>query len=105
MTYELEALNAEREVKSHSVPDHIKMPGFNATLTDLGRQQVQQFIFYFPFYSSFQVMSGRFHLDVAHWSDPDFEDPVRMDEFYPLVSPLVKLSHLSAQVNFFQSLP
>ena len=40
MTYELEALNAEREVKSHSVPDHIKMPGFNATLTDLGRQQV-----------------------------------------------------------------
>ncbi|CBY14102.1 unnamed protein product [Oikopleura dioica] len=82
MIFELEALNAEREVKSHSVPDHIKMPGFNATLTDLGRQQ---------------VMSGRFQLDVAHWSDPDFEDPVRMDEFYPIVSPLVKLSHLSAQ--------
>ena len=48
-------------------------------------------------------MSGRFQLDVAHWSDPDFEDPVRMDEFYPIVSPLVKLSHLSAQVHIFFS--
>lgn len=43
-------------------------------------------------------MTGKYQLDVAHWSDPDFEDPVRMDEFYPLVSPLVKLSHLSSQV-------
>ena len=40
MSHELEALSAQRQVKNHSVPDHIKLPGFNATLTDLGRQQV-----------------------------------------------------------------
>merc|ERR1712183_676682 len=36
--------------------------------------------------------SGKYHLPVYSWVDPDFEAPIRNDEVYSLVAPLVNAS-------------
>jgi len=80
----------EMQTANTTIPDH-ESTMFGPRLTPRGRSQ---------------VMSGKYHLPVYSWVDPDFEAPIRNDEVYSLVAPLVNTSvktvnhsHLHTAIN------
>ena len=58
----------EMQTANTTIPDH-ESTMFGPRLTPRGRSQ---------------VMSGKYHLPVYSWVDPDFEAPIRNDEVYSL---------------------
>ena len=58
----------EQQTINTTIPDH-ESTMFGPRLTPRGRSQ---------------VMSGKYHLPVYSWVDPDFEAPIRNDEVYSL---------------------